>query len=215
VLSFLLDCIFPKVSLLGEMGQHVTEREVRELKSYPICIEGRILRERGMKSLDRVIAAAGYADSLVLRRAIHALKYGRCRALIPVLAPLLCTAAERCLSPDSIPILCPVPLHWTRRFSRGFNQSHLLAVNVGQMLRWPAQELLSRVRPTGSQARRSRAERREALAQAFRVRRNMSLPRRVILIDDLCTTGATLEACAHELKNAGVERVEGLVIACA
>ena len=79
---------------------------------------------------------------------------------------------------------------------------------------WEVSELLRRVRPTGHQARRTRAERFVGVRDAFAVRgRSATLPPRVILVDDLSTTGATMDMCAKTLKNSGVERVEGLVVA--
>ena len=111
-------------------------------------------------------------------------------------------------------ILCPVPLHWLRKFSRGFNQSELLALEVGAARGWEVKNLLKRTRWTGSQVGRRRRERLVGVKDAFVLGDGVeAIPHRVILVDDLSTTGATLEECAKALKRAGVERVEGLVIA--
>ncbi len=109
-------------------------------------------------------------------------------------------------------VLCPVPLHWSRKFQRGFNQAELLAKKVATSRGVTMKNLLKRVRPTGLQAWRKRAERFEAMQDTFRPAQS-SVPEHVILIDDLSTTGATLDACAKALKEAGAKRVEGWVVA--
>jgi ComF family protein len=110
-------------------------------------------------------------------------------------------------------VLCPVPLHWTRAWERGFNQAFLLAEHVGYVCGWEAEELLVRSRPTGRQARRTTGDRRRALREAFTVRSPIVAPPHVILLDDVATSGATLTACAQALRDAGAQRVQALVVA--
>jgi ComF family protein len=100
----------------------------------------------------------------------------------------------------------PVPLHWFRRFQRGFNQAALLAGQIGKTRNLP---LLRAVRRT--QTGLTNAKRRQNVAGAFRARRIDGL--RILLVDDVMTTGATGSACASALKRAGAKSVTLLTVA--
>ncbi|MDX1998585.1 MAG: ComF family protein [Thermoanaerobaculia bacterium] len=109
-----------------------------------------------------------------------------------------------------------VPLHFWRRWNRGFNQAERIAEEVAAGLRLDLASALSRCRATPSQTRLTRAQRRANLAAAFRVRRGQGarlVGRHVLLIDDVATTGATLNAAARALCMAGVGRVTAAVAA--
>lgn len=209
----LLDALFPRTSLGGQAGTWVTPAELAAMQSVPVVLERAVLRDRGIVSLDRIVAAGQYDNGPLLQSAILTLKYRRIRTLATPLGTLLVRAAPLLSLPSST-VLCPVPLHWTRQFSRGFNQSALLAAIVSEANGWQVHEMLRRVRPTGHQAHRSRAARMTAMCDAFATMQFLnSVPSTVVLIDDVCTTGATLDACAIALKQAGVQRVEALVVA--
>jgi predicted amidophosphoribosyltransferase len=111
------------------------------------------------------------------------------------------------------PLVCPVPLHWVRQNERGFNQATELGSRIASIRSWRMDEILFRTRRTGHQAHRTRSERLTALLGAFAVRPETIVPPWVLLIDDLSTTGATLEECARMLKAAGAKHVSGLVAA--
>ena len=209
--QFLLDFLFPRTSLTGQEGEWITAYERSQLKSFPVVLTGDALKQRGVRALDRIYAASSYAALPLLRKAVHTFKYGRVPDLAEDLAALMIDSAPIVSALDA-PVLCPVPLHWTRQAQRGFNQAELLAQEIAKVLPVPVRSLLKRRRPTGHQAWRSREERLSALQDAFRISVS-EMPRFVILIDDLSTTGATLEACARELKRAGAKRVEGWVVA--
>ena len=102
---------------------------------------------------------------------------------------------------SSVDLIIPVPLHPAKEAKRGYNQSMLIAEGMGEVLNKPASDkLLLRTRDTESQTRKSRAERVDNMAGAFKVNDNAALAGKHILIcDDVLTTGATLEACALEL----------------
>ncbi|MGH2711347.1 MAG: double zinc ribbon domain-containing protein [Actinomycetota bacterium] len=134
--------------------------------------------------------------------AIKAMKFAGAHALAPHLAAAI---AELCRDPDSDAITW-VPLSRRRRTRRGFDQAEVLARELGKRLDLPVARLLVRTRDAGSQARRSGADRRAALRGAFRGSRRSS-PRRVLLVDDVLTTGSTAAECAAVLKEAGAERV--------
>jgi ComF family protein len=105
----------------------------------------------------------------------------------------------------------PVPLHFSRRWSRGFNQAADLARHVGP----PVRHALRRVRATATQTSLPAARRHKNVRGAFAVTRSARVLRGqvVVLIDDVCTTGATLDACARTLKTAGVAEVRALTAA--
>lgn len=213
MLKHFLDLLFPPTSLKGETGEWVTDSEFRELKGWPVRIEKLQLEPRGVTSIDRLVAADTYARSPMLRTAVHRFKYQRIPSLGPVLGSLLLEAAAL-IAPHRDTVLCPVPLHWTRQFYRGFNQSLFLAESVAKATGWPVIDLLRRRRPTGQQALRTREERWSSLDNAFVLRKtNEQVPPSVILIDDITTSGATLEHCARVLRSVGVEHVQALVLA--
>ena len=107
----------------------------------------------------------------------------------------------------------PVPLHWRRRRSRGFDQAALLAVPIAKALGVPVRVRgLRRVRHTPSQVRLPHAARQRNVAGAFAPRR-LCGAKRVLLVDDVRTTGATLASAASALRSAGVSDVRSLVLA--
>lgn len=124
--------------------------------------------------------------------------------------------ADRFLRETGSPpdLVVPVPLHASRRRRRGFNQADLIAYRIAQRLARPFDPgLLERVRNTGSQAGLSAKERRRNLEGAFRARRMLAATRpRVALVDDVLTTGSTLEASANALLAAGASEVVALTL---
>jgi len=108
-----------------------------------------------------------------------------------------------------------VPLHPKRLRERGYNQSALLAEELGKMIRMPVvKDILIRVKHILPQVQtHSAEERRTNVAQAFQCRSALVKDSQVILVDDVATSGATLDACAAALKLAGVTSVWGLVLA--
>lgn len=209
--SVLLDLVFPRRSLSGSEGEFITAEERAEMRCSPAMLEGEALADLHATALDRIFAAARYASSPLFPKAVHTFKYGRIPGLHEDLGRMIADNAPAVDSED-FPVLCPVPLHWTRKFERGFNQSELLANVIGRELGFPVHSILRRVRRTGHQAWREREDRAAALKDAFSAR-GSDIPPFVILVDDLCTSGTTLNECAGVLKKAGVKRVEGWVVA--
>ena len=149
----------------------------------------------------------------VIRQAIHELKYRNLRALAGLLAQLL----SNYLVSNPVPgeVLVPVPLHHKRLRERGYNQSRLLAQELGKLANLPVvDDCLVRQRHAPPQARTSTVdERRSNVADAFSCRDRRLEGKQVLLIDDVSTSGATLDACARGLKEAGATTVWGLVLA--
>ena len=216
----ILDFLFPLRSLTGHEGAWITDAERAELLMHPRHFDASELRRLGMPSLDAAFAVSTYEACPFLRQAIHRFKYRRLPGMGEILAAEFLASCRAHLAFPPGGCICPVPLHVLRRFSRGFNQSEILARAVGQARGWEVQNLLKRVRWTGSQVGRRRRERLVGVRDAFQIvracpereRRGLGtglgsegIPEHVILVDDLSTTGATLEACATALKSAGVK----------
>ncbi len=147
-----------------------------------------------------------------LRRLIHLLKYDKMTPLARPLAQRLAVVVPR-LGP--LELIVPVPLHRWRRWGRGFNQSALLAKELSRVAALPFDaRLLRRGRATKSQAGLSDEERRVNVKGAFQVRAAAAVRgRRVLVVDDVITTGATLSACADALNAAGARSVAALTLA--
>jgi ComF family protein len=145
-----------------------------------------------------------------LRDVLHAFKYDGRRSLAPTLAALLrAQAADTLAGAD---VLVPVPLHRARRRSRGFNQAHDLAAALGP----PVVAALRRVRATVAQTALTAGARRRNVRGAFALAPaalDAITGRVVVLVDDVITTGATLEACAAILRAAGAAEVRAVTVA--
>jgi competence protein ComFC len=154
-------------------------------------------------------AVAAYRSRGIVRRVVHDFKYGHQVYLRHLVGAWLNSAFEderpRGVSFD---VLVPVPLHSARERERGFNQATLLAEIVGKIRSIPCKAVLERTRYTTTQTAFDRAERMENLHDAFRLRKMMDVRGlRVLLVDDVLTTGATLSECARVLKKAGASVV--------
>lgn len=154
-----------------------------------------------------------FAFDGVLRQAIYQFKYGHFKALAAPLGQLLGSYLQR--EPLSVDVLVPVPLHSSRERDRGYNQSALLAAELGKRCGLPVvSDCLVRLRHTKPQVRTAGAlERQRNLAGAFGCLDRRLADLRVLLIDDVCTTGATLSSCAIALREAGASLVWGLALA--
>ncbi len=149
----------------------------------------------------------------VIRQAIHQLKYRHLRALAQPLAELL--RDYLITNPMSGEVLVPVPLHQKRLKERGYNQSQLLARELGKFITLPViDNYLMRHRYALPQARTSSVEERQSnVTNAFICRDHRLQDKQVLLIDDVTTSGATLNACASALKAAGATSGWGVVLA--
>ena len=165
-------------------------------------------------AFDSARAVMRYDDKS--REPILAFKHADRLDLVPGFARWLARTGRPVL--DEIDVIIPVPLHPRRLFSRRYNQSAELARALGGLARKPvAMRLLRRTRPTPSQGEMPSAKaRRRNMQGAFRVLSGAKAAledRAVLLIDDVFTTGATVEACARALKRAGAKKVHVLALA--
>jgi ComF family protein len=161
----------------------------------------------------RARAAVRYDD--VARTLVHALKYQDRTDLAPAIGRWMARAGRELL--EEAHVLVPVPLHWRRGWSRRYNQSGALARIIERQsgVRVSTQAL-QRIRPTQQQIGLSRPQRASNVQGAFKVaaeRQSEIQGRRVVLIDDVLTSGATLDACARALLRAKAASVDALVFA--
>jgi ComF family protein len=160
---------------------------------------------------DRARAAMRYDDAS--RALVLALKHGDRLHLAPPLARWMRHAGAALLAEADLQV--PVPLHWTRLFARRYNQAAVLAQAIAKAGGPPVlADCLIRRRRTPSQANKNASARRRNVAGAFAVRDADTVRgKRVVVIDDVLTTGATVEECARALKRAGAVRIDVLTLA--
>jgi ComF family protein len=151
----------------------------------------------------------------ISRALVHALKYGDRLDLAPMMGRWVSHAGRELLAEADA--LVPVPLHWRRLWARRFNQSAMLAAAISAESGVPiAAGILKRVKPTAQQVGLSRSERAANVQGAFRVppeAKGAVVGRRLVLVDDVLTSGATVDGCARALLRAGAANVDVLIFA--
>jgi ComF family protein len=173
-------------------------------------LEGRCaLCRAGARGFDEAYCFGFYEGPL--RDLVHLLKYDGMKPLAQPLGEYLSRALPLDERFDAI---VAMPLHWRRRFERGFNQAALLARQVARRRKIPVLNVVRRVRATRTQTGLTNAKRRDNVSGAFRARRGRPLEGlRILLVDDVMTTGATADECARALLGAGARRVDVLTLA--
>lgn len=146
-----------------------------------------------------------------LRKLIHLFKYGKVESLAEPLSRFVIQALPL---DQNFDLVIAMPMHWRKHWERGFNQAELLAQPVAKRYGLKLAKNLRRKRYTKAQAGLSELQRRENLKDSFAVKHPEQVAaKRILLIDDVFTTGATLRAAAAVLKNAGAARVSALTLA--
>ena len=229
----LLNAIFPDEC-------RICEAPLSEVRRYPVCsaclslpqphsaeffcrscltpfVEAYPLNEHGLcehcqaeiAGFDTAYAFGSFEGPL--QKLIHLLKYSKVESLAGPLGALLLRALPRDGNYDHV---MAMPMHWRKRWERGFNQAELLATPVARRFGLKLSTNLQRSRYTKAQAGLDEAGRRDNLKGSFRVKSPGALVgKRVLLIDDVLTTGATLRAAGAALKQAGAKHVTVLTLA--
>jgi competence protein ComFC len=200
----LLDLIFPPMCHgCGRVDTQWCDVCLDELVSSPIQI-----KEYEHKTLTGLCATGEHIGKL--QQAIQAFKYHDTQQLADPLGKRLATAlVQKRWTFDTI---IPVPLHADRQRERGYNQAYLLSQQVGNIMNIPCQpQFLTRHRDTGQQVSLNAQDRRDNVKDAFMATADVA-GQSILLIDDVVTTGATLDACATALFNTGAKVVYAMTV---
>lgn len=226
ILRTIWDVLFPSSCLgCGKEGSFLCDSclwtiPVNEVQACPVCKKpspyGKTHDEKcaGQTPLSGLIVAARYTGNPLLEKAITQFKYRYSRELSGQLGKLLVEAVGKSVDRDHMIILVPIPLHPSRKRWRGFNQAEALTNEIGKALGIPVVQLLERKKKTRQQAKLSRTERLENVKGAFALSEGQGYPgARILLVDDVSSTLATLEEAAKVLRNAGYTEITGAVLA--
>ena len=215
--AFAIDAVFPKrCAVCGFRGSWVCHQCLAETRLFdppwcPRCgipVSGRCRCSFVPDFIERLRSAGPYDGWL--RESVHLVKYqgesSRADHLAALLAPVLVDLGH-------VDALVAVPLHRHRLRERGFNQAGHIAEALAKIAGIPVWDALSRIRDTPHQVGLSADQRAENIHGAFRFRETPSMkPARVVLVDDVFTTGATLRECAAVLEAAGVSSISALTV---
>lgn len=161
-----------------------------------------------------IVSGAPYTGEI--RSLIHRFKYEGDRLLAPDLATIMLNGWRMgsIFLNQKNAVLVPVPLHWRKGMERGFNQAELLANEASKVLDIPVlRGALKRRRATTPQQSLEKAERFRNLENAFQANPSKLMERAVVLVDDVCTSGATLAECVREVNRCGASKVVALTVA--
>ena len=219
------DILFPPRCLgCRQFGNWLCQncRDKIEVIRTPICYKCRRLSpdfkicsgcRRHQPYLNRVIVYSYWQSPL--KELVYGLKYHRVKPIAEVLGGWL-TGIVTNFCPETNLIIVPVPLHQRRMWDRGFNQAELLAEVISQSLHQPLVKAIRRRRFTRPQFGLTKTKRLTNVAAAFAIApryQSLIIGRTVLLVDDIVTTGATLNECAKILKQNGAKEIWGLVLA--
>lgn len=206
-------CIICKQLLKGNAPIHICSKCIQEIEFYnkdivPLSLGG------GIKSYcDGVVCAGKYQHSL--KKAIRDYKFNERPSFYRAFGELIADKVNRTLNQYPLDVIVPVPMSRKRIAQRGYNQAALIALRASQILSVPLEaKSIVKVKDTQRQSSLGRQERLINLNGAFEVTSSCSyVGKTVLLIDDIITTGSTLNECSKALKAAGAKYVFGAVIA--
>jgi len=225
--TLFINIFFPKRCIIcGKYGLFLCGKCVKNVVIFrtPVCFYCGKITKYGEScssckkihnsSLDGIIYSSSFNEGNT-KEIIHYLKYNGIIELSTILSAIVLERIKNKLPKGKI-VVVPVPMFIKKERSRGFNQSELIAREVSMFLGLHGGLGLKKVRSTSSQAESSRETRMKNIKNSF-VCDDVELikDKTVLLIDDIVTTGSTLEECAQTLKNSGAKRVYGVVIASA
>lgn len=181
--------------------------------SYPLVKEARC-KNCADRQLHFVAGVSAFQYEGLVRQLLHRFKYGGDQSLKKVLGEFLALALrDERLHGVTFEAVVPVPVYRLREREREFNQALLLAQEVACQLKRPLRQVLSCTQATLSQARLDRNERIKNREGKFALKKNQPLLGNYLLVDDVLTTGATLDACARVLLEAGASGVWAVTVA--
>lgn len=161
---------------------------------------------RRSRSFERGFATFPYTDAM--RKSVYSFKYNNRREYASFYATSIFTLYREQIERIEPDALIPVPLHKSKYRKRGYNQAELVAAELSRLTGIPLDSgILKRTRNTRPQKELDDEQRNKNISNAFQISKNVVKYKKVILIDDIYTTGTTINECAKELKKAGVEKV--------
>jgi competence protein ComFC len=222
--NFILNILFPtRGASCSKEGDFLCNDCVERLKIKDLRLKSVCPSKLDFKYLDGVIYGLGYAENPGIQAAVQQFKYKYTIDLVEYFGDLIADKIRQLnMTRNHQIVLIPVPLHKKRLNQRGFNQAELIARAVKERVGDSVviSNSLERVKHTRQQARLNKKERHENLEDAFILNTkfthssaSVGMTPIYFIVDDICTTGATLENCAKVLKDAGIEKIYGLVIA--
>ena len=229
--KFILDILFPIECVgCGKGGKYICEKCSTFLGEAslicPVCQKPSFSGQRhnycpSRHHLDGLVGVWEYEG--MVRKLFHEIKYGKVRNAISELTELsfkIMTKDEARFASffsflfSEKPIITFVPMHDKKEWRRGFNQSKLIAEEISKITNLEVMSLLEKVKRTESQAKLDKAERVKNIEGVFNIRKDQNkIPEKLVLIDDIWTTGATMKECCKVLKKVGVKKVWGFTLA--
>lgn len=219
IVNTFLNILFPpRCASCKREGDFLCKNCVQNFRIKSLRAKSVYPSSEDFEHLDGVIYGADYAENPEIQAAISQFKYRFNCELTDYFADLVCRKMrELGMLKGRQAFLIPVPLHKKRLNYRGFNQAELIARASANRFGEGATVVspLTRVKNTSQQAKLSKKERHQNLAEAFEVAGDLSSLSDSVcfVVDDVCTTGATLDNCARVLKENGMKKVYGLVVA--
>ena len=230
ILEFALDILFPKFCLnCGTEGSYLCPDcfsliEILDRQYCPFCFPPKLVFDgktcfscKQIKKLSGLYCAASY-ENFIVKKLIHQFKYEPyVRELAKPLSSLIITHLQHLNKIDILRssfLLVPVPLHKKKLKQRGFNPPEEIAKEIAKILKIPIVNALVKIKQTPAQMELKKEKREKNVLGAFRCSKpDLIRDARILLLDDVFTTGATLEECARVLKDAGAKEVWGMVVA--
>lgn len=201
----IIDLVYPKLCAgCGREGKYICKECWREVGRGEVGVQG-------VGKLAGLVAPYRYRG--VLQKALKQVKYKSAWGVVDELSKRWAREVARVMTGMNGSVVTSVPMYLPKARERGFDQAERLASLLAEELGTDCVTLLERVRRTKPQYGMNREEREKNVEGAFRFKGGGRVPRRVILVDDVWTTGSTMRECARILRGGGVEEVWGAVLA--
>ncbi|MFH2139066.1 MAG: ComF family protein [Candidatus Omnitrophota bacterium] len=209
-LNYLLNIIFPAFCPICKIKISPQDQDIckdclarLEKTGLPVCIS----RKNKQFFFEKTLSVFAYSG--IARKCLHLIKYRRKTRLAKALAELMASFLDKHINTNDLDVIVAVPLHRAKFSTRGFNQAQILANTIGRRFNIPCScGSLLRIKKTGSQFDLSRKERLANVGNAFKCTKDhLFKNKKILLVDDIFTTGATLNECSRILKIAGAEKI--------